>query len=460
MTKAWAFFEKARRAADTNNFDYAIDMFLEGLRIVPDEVADGHAKLRAMALQRKEKGGKGPTMMEKVKALRPRHGQEAIDQLLGAEYLFTKEPDHLPYAESMLKAAVEGDYKQTAMWIADLLFQLNNNSGKPSVRTYIFLKDSYSAIGQFDRALAACQYAVKLHPQDGDLADEFRRLSAELTVSRGKYDQEGDFRNSIKNREVQEKLQSQENVIKTEDYRLKAIEDAREELAEEPGVAGHIFNLAQVLSDMEEDKFENEAIALLEKTSVEKKDFSFQDRAGQIRIRQIGRKFRQAKDALEVKPGDAALKAAVEQVEKQLSETRREHYRLCVINYPTDLRAKYEYASCLLQNKQYDEAIPMFQDASRDPRHKISASGKIGLCFYLKGWYADAIDVFNQAIEAYELTDDNIAKDLRYNLGRAFEAKGDTEQALDIYRKIAQLDFGYKDVRQRVDALRKKQQGS
>jgi tetratricopeptide (TPR) repeat protein len=251
MTKAWAFFEKARRAADTNNFDYAIDMFLEGLRIVPDEVADGHAKLRAMALQRKEKGGKGPTMMEKVKALRPRHGQEAIDQLLGAEYLFTKEPDHLPYAESMLKAAVEGDYKQTAMWIADLLFQLNNNSGKPSVRTYIFLKDSYSAIGQFDRALAACQYAVKLHPQDGDLADEFRRLSAELTVSRGKYDQEGDFRNSIKNREVQEKLQSQENVIKTEDYRLKAIEDAREELAEEPGVAGHIFNLAQVLSDME-----------------------------------------------------------------------------------------------------------------------------------------------------------------------------------------------------------------
>jgi tetratricopeptide (TPR) repeat protein len=299
-----------------------------------------------------------------------------------------------------------------------------------------------------------------MRPQDGDLADEFRRLSAELTVSRGKYDQEGDFRNSIKDREVQEKLQSQESVIKTEDYRIKAIEDARKELAEEPGVAGHIFNLAQVLSDMEEDKFENEAIELLEKTSVEKKDFSFKDRAGQIRIRQIGRKFRQAKDALEEKPGDAALKAAVEQVEKQLNDTRREHYRLCVLNYPTDLRAKYEYANCLLQNKQYDEAIPLFQDASRDPRHKISASGRIGLCFYLKGWYADAIDVFNQAIEAYELTDDNIAKDLRYNLGRAFEAKGDTEQALDIYRKIAQLDFGYKDVRQRVDTLRKKQQGS
>jgi tetratricopeptide (TPR) repeat protein len=459
MTKAWAFFEKARRAAESSNFDYAIEMYLDGLRVDPEEVEDGHIKLHALALQRKEKGGKGPTMMEKVKSLRPRRGQEPLEQLLSAEYLFTKDPDHLHYAESMLKAAVEGNYKKTAKWIADLLFQLNTNSGKPSAQTYILLKDSYSSIGQFDRALVACQYAVKMRPQDGDLSDEFKRLSAELTMSRGKYDQEGgDFRKSIKDREVQERMQSQESVVKTEDYRVKAINDAREDLAEEPGVAGHIFNLAQALSDMEEDKFENEAIELLEKAYIEKKDFSFKDRAGLIVIRQINRRLRQAKDALDEKPDDAAAKDTVERLVKQLNDTKREHYRLCVANYPTDLRAKYEYANCLLQNKQYDEAIPLFQDASRDPRNKISALGKIGLCFYLKGWFADAIDVFNQAIEAYEITDDSTAKEMRYNLGRAYEAMGDTEKALDIYRKIAQLDFAYKDVRQRVDALRKKQQ--
>jgi tetratricopeptide (TPR) repeat protein len=458
MTKAWVFFEKAHRAGETGNYDYAIEMYLEGLRVSPEEIVDGHMKLHALALQRKEKGGKGPSMMEKVKAMRRQ--KDALEQMLSAEYLFTQDPDHLPYAESMLKAAVEGDYKLTAMWIADLLFQLSNNSGKPSAHTYILLKDSYSAIGQFDRALAACQYAVKMRPGDGELSDEFKRLSAELTMSRGKYDQEGgDFRKSIKDREVQERLQSQESVVKTEDYRVKAVNDARRELAAEPGVAGHIFNLAQALSDMEEDKFENEAIELLEKTYVEKKDFSFKDRAGQIRMKQLIRQIREAKAVLGEKGGDAAAKAAVEQMEKQLFEIKHEHYRLCVLNYPTDLRVKYEYANCLLQNKQYDEAIPLFQEASKDPRHKISAMGKIGLCFYLKGWYADAIDVFNQAIEAYEITDDSIAKEMRYNLGRAYEAKGDTEKALDIYRRIAQLDFAYKDVRQRVDSLRKKQQG-
>jgi tetratricopeptide (TPR) repeat protein len=459
MNKAWAFFEKARKAAETGNFDYAIDMFLEGLRIEPEAISDGHMKLHALAMQRKEKGGKGPSMMEKVKALRPHRGQGTLEQLINAEHLFTKDPDHLPYAESMLKAAVQGGYKQTALWIADILFQANNNSGKPSMSIYILLKNSYSAIGQYDRALAACQYAVKIKPQDGELADEFRRLSAELTMARGKYDQEGDFRKSIKDREVQEKRQSQESIIKTEDYRIEAIEDARKELAREPGVPGYIFNLAQALSDMDEEKFENEAIELLEETYADKKDFSFKDRAGQIRLKQLTRKLRQAKTALEANPAEAAAKAAVEQADKQFTDFKREHYRLCVVNYPTDLHVKYEYANCLLQNKQYDEAIPVFQEASRDPRHKISALGRIGLCFYLKGWYADAIDVFNQAIEEYELTDDSTAKELRYNLGRAYEAKGDTEKALEIYRRIAQLDFGYKDVRQRVDSLRKKQQG-
>ena len=47
-----------------------------------------------------------------------------------------------------------------------------------------------------------------------------------------------------------------------------------------------------------------------------------------------------------------------------------------------------------------------------------------------------------------------MAKELRYNLARAYEEQGHKEKALDVYRRIAQLDFGYKDVSARVDRLR------
>jgi len=454
--KAYAFFERARQAAETQNFDYAIEMYLDGLRCDPDALEQGHLRLYELALMRQGKEGKKPSMVERMKHLR---GKTPLEQMLNAEYLFAKDPDHLHYAEAMLKAAVAGGYQKTVGWIANLVFQANNASKRPSANTYVLLKDSYKSIGQYDKAIVACQLASKLKPEDADLADEFKNLTAELTMARGKYDQEGDFRQSIKDREEQEKLQSQQAVVKTEDYRISAVEDARKEYAQDPNLPKNIMNLAQALSELQNDEADKEAIELLEKAYKTKDEFSYKQRAGQIRIKQLKRKVRRAKAAVEAKPEDSEAKSRLSKLNDQLTSTEVEHYRLCVENYPTDLQSKYEYGSRLIRNKKYDDAIPLFQEAQRDPRHKISSMDKIGLCFFLKGWYADAIDIFTQAIESYEIKDDGVAKDLRYNLARSYEQQGDKDKALEIYRKIAQLDFAYRDVRQRVDKLRSKEAG-
>jgi len=454
--KAYAFFERARQAAETQNFDYAIEMYLDGLRCDPDALEQGHLRLYELALMRQGKEGKKPSMVERMKHLR---GKTPLEQMLNAEYLFAKDPDHLHYAEAMLKAAVAGGYQKTVGWIANLVFQANNASKRPSAHTYILLKDSYKAIGQYDKAIVACQLASKLRPEDAELADEFKNLTAELTMARGKYDQEGDFRQSIKDREGQEKLQSQQAVVKTEDYRMSAVEEAKKEYAQDPNLPKNIIELAQAWSELQNDKADKEAIELLENAYKTKDEFSYKQRAGQIRIKQLKRKVRRAKAAVEAKPDDNEAKARLSKLNAQFNSTELEHYRLCVENYPTDLQSKYEYGTRLIRNKKYDEAIPLFQEAQRDPRHKISSMGKIGLCFFLKGWYADAIDIFTQAIESYEIKDDGVAKELRYNLARSYEQQSDKDKALEIYRKIAQLDFAYRDVRQRVDKLRSKEAG-
>ncbi len=448
--KATAFFDRAQKAAATNSFDYAIDMYLEGLRLKPDLLQE-HFKLYQLAQLRKEKGGKKPTMVERVKRLK---GKTPLDQMINAEYLFSKDPGRLAFAETMLKGAAAGGYKGTAKWIADMIFQANNASKKPSIQTYLLLKDSYAAIEQYDRALAACQHAVKLKPQDGDLADEFKRLSAELTVARGRYDQEGDFRNSIKNKEEQERQYSQQRVVKTEDYRITAVKNARKLYADDPNLPKSIFHLAEALSELENDHGENEAIELLTKTYEAKDDFSYKKRANEIRIKQIKRKIRKVKKILDKRGEDAEANSQEQQLLQELQKVGLEHYRLCVENYPTDLEVKYEYAVRLLRDKRYDDAIPLFQESQRDPRRKIPAMSKIGMCFFKKGWFTDAVDLFTQAIDSYDIQDDGTAKELRYNLARAYEEQNELDKSLEIYRKIAQLDFGYRDVRQRVDKLR------
>jgi TolA-binding protein len=320
----------------------------------------------------------------------------------------------------------------------------------------VLLKESYEALGELDKAVVASQRASRLRPEDKELADEYQRLSAELTVSSGKYDQDGDFRKSIKDRESQEKLQAQESIIKTDDYRRTAVEDAKKAMAREPNLPRNIFDLAEALSDLQDEKSENEAIKLLEDTYNRTKDFNFKRRAGELRIRHLKRMVKEAEIAFEAKPGDAQAKSKVTELSAQLNHTELEHYRLYVENYPTDLRGKYEYGVRLVRNKKYDEAIPLFQESQRDPRHKISAMNKIGLCFFMKGWFTDAIEVFTRAIESYEIKDDSIAKELLYNLARCYQELGNDEKALEIYRRIAQFDFAYKDIRQQIDKLRNK----
>jgi len=450
--KAKQFFDKADEAASNGNFDYAIGLYLDGLRCDPDALQDGHLRLRELALNRQAKGGKKPSIMERMKYSR---GKTPLEQLLNAEYLMARDPEHLPYIEAMLKAAIAGDYKQTTKWIADLLFAVNNASGNPSVHAYLLLKDSYAAIGLWDRAIAACQHAARIRPDDADIADEAKRLSAEMTVSRGKYDQAGDFRNSIKNREEQEIFQSQQGVVKTKDYRVLAAEAARKAYEQNPQSAQSIFGLAGALADMRTDQAEEEAIQLLEDAYKKRQDFSFKERAGLIRIGQVKRKIRESDEIVEANTEDGVAKSKHAGLVGQLNKAEMEHYGLCVQNYPTDLKAKYEYGLRLVHNQKYDEAIPLLQEAQKDPRHKIPAMDKIGLCFFMKGWYSDAEDIFTRAIDSYEIKDDDIAKELRYNLARSFEEQGKKAEALDIYRKIAQVDFGFKDVSQRVDRLRK-----
>ncbi len=453
--KAELFFKRAEDVALSSNFDYAIELYLDGLRSNPDALQEGHLRLRELALARQVKGGKKPSIVERVRFLR---GKTPLERMLNAEYLLAKDPDHLPYAEAMLKAVIEADYKQTAKWVADLLFAASNASQSPSVNSYLLLKDSYVAIGEWERAIAACQYAAKLRPNDAEIGDEVQRLTAEFTVSRGKYDQEGDFRKSIKNREAQEKLQSQDAVVKTEDYRVSAVESARKTFALNPESGPNIFRLANALADLQNDQADDEAVKMLGNAYVKKQDFSFRERAGLIRISQIKRKIREFKAQIETNPDDSVLKSRLSGMQSQLNKVEMEHYGLCVKNYPTNLQAKYEYGVRLIRNKRFDEAIPLLQEAQRDPRHRIAAMDKVGMCFFMKGWYADAADIFSKAIESHEIKDDDIAKELRYNLARAYEEQGEIAKALEGFRKLAQLDFGYKDVSQRVDKLRKEMQ--
>ena len=450
--KARAFFTRAEEVASTDNFDYAIDLYLEGLRFAPEALEDGHSPLRKLSLIRQGKGGKKPSMIE---VIRHKGGKTPLDEMLNAEFLLAKDPDHLGYAEAMLKAAVAGGYHRTGEWIALLVFEANKAAAKPSVATYLLLKESYSTMQMFTKAVAACELALQLRPNDDQLRDELRNLCASMTMEKGKYGKASDFRGSINNKEAQDRLHSQEAFVKTAQTRQDAVQQARNRLEESRYSLVNVMELADALADLETEAGYNEAFGLLTKYFEQTQDFSFKRRLGELKLRLFRAKIRQGNQQLKANPENTALKEQIAALGAALEREEIAHYRLCQENYPTDMRYKYEYGRCLIRERQYDQAIPLFQEAQKDPKLHLLAMDKSGLCFLLKGWYEDAIDIFQKAIKHCPTEESPVAKDIKYNLARTYEASGQKKEALELYRKLAQLDFSYKDVGQRIDILRK-----
>lgn len=453
--RARDFFDRAADVAYTLNYDYAIELYLDGLSYWPDSLEEGHYKLRDIAMRRQAAGGKkagfaDSSRFKKLSAKAPK------DAMLKAEYLLSKDPAHVGHMQDMIKAAAAGSYLLAGNWMADLLFDLTLQKEKPSINTFILLRDIYIELDNFPRAVQACQNALQMKPKDAALEASLRDLSAQSTMQRGKYDSDGDFRESIKDRQEQEKMQSQDQVVRSDSVKADLIADAREEYQADPTVPGKINNLVAALCSIEEFEYENEAVEILEKAFKESGQFSFQQHVGEIRIKQWHRKIRGYQEKLKSVPDDQVLKQKLAAAQETASIAELKHYQLCTENYPTDMRLKYEYGKRLLRNKQYDDAIPVLQEARSDPRHRIPALAGIGQCFFFKEWYPDAVETFEQALESVENKESATAKELLYNLGRAHEADGKLDDALTVFRRVAQLEFNFSDVRQRVDALRKK----
>ena len=90
--KADVLFVQARALGEAGDFDQATQTYIEGLRLLPDHLP-AHTALRGLALQRRQAGGNHPTDQE-ISA--HAHGQTPLDDMLNAEYLFAKQPNHLP----------------------------------------------------------------------------------------------------------------------------------------------------------------------------------------------------------------------------------------------------------------------------------------------------------------------------------------------------------------------------
>ena len=160
--KAEAFFDKGKGVADAGQYEYAIDMYLQGINKDPENT-DAHKALREISMRRKASGGKKLGMMEAFKL--GKAGKDDKETLINAEKLMCYDPGSVAHMVAVAQAAFKGGFYDTAMWAAQMAFQANVSNPKgPDYKTFIILKDIYKSLHQWPQAAEACQWAAKLRP--------------------------------------------------------------------------------------------------------------------------------------------------------------------------------------------------------------------------------------------------------------------------------------------------------
>ncbi len=450
--KAKVFFEFGRTAAETGNFEYAIEMYLQGLAVDPEEI-EAHQALREISLKRKASGGKSLGMRDRMKL--PRAAKDDNKQnMLNAERLLAFDPGSTDYMVTLLTSAHKAGYWDTAIWIGPILLRANSELPKPDVSKYLTLKNVYKDLRRWKDATEAAHYALRVKPDDMDLHTELKNLGAQNAMTEGGYETSRSFRDSVRDMNKQQKLMDEEKGSFSEDAMSRMVREAEAEYRADPEESGKLMKLVDTYEKTADPELENRATQLLEKWFEKTRQFRFRQRIGKIHIGQMKRMERQLQQEMQGNPADESLKKDYEQFVREKLEFELKEYKLWSENYPTEMNLRFEVARRLIALKYYDEAIPVLQQARMDPKYKYDAAVLLGIAFLESQYVDEAVETLQVAIDDYSGRGDQRSKEMYYWQGRALENKGDNETAIKRYSQLAQWDFGYRDVQTRIKRLR------
>jgi len=463
--RARKLFAHAQKAADTRNYDYAIELYVSGLAHWPDAVDEGLKMLRVVATARKLEGGRPPGFMTARKY--PTGGKDVRKALNNALHLFGLNPSNIAYMEQLLQLAARARCDVMVAWIGPVLADAYTSAKKLPAGRYeaacaamdagaelaMQYENDSGAINILRANITTAQVWAHHYPESAEAGRAESNASGKLTILKGRFDRAEDFTESLKNAEDQQELHDRDKKAHAQDRAEALIERARREWEANRGVPNKLLTLVDLMTRTESDQREDEAIKLLEQEYATGRNYIFKHKADELQMRRLERRRRELVGKVKASPGDEAARQALDEHTRRQMEIEIGIFEERLRTYPTDLRVKFQLAVRFFRSGRYDEAIPLFQASRLDARARAQSRLYLGCCFYNKRFYDQAVEVLQRGVEETEGRSDALAFDLNYWLGRALEACRRGDEARRIYGRVIEMDYNYRDARARLERL-------
>ena len=444
------FYNKALAALERNNLDYSIELFQQALAIEPN-FTQGRKFLRAAQMKRAESAGgfkrmmtaaKTAPLMTKAKMAVSKNPTEAMGL---AEQVLSEDPKNGQALLLLAEAAEAANFPETAVQTLEHHTKLSPRDTK----ALHWLARLYGTIDRWDMTREIYDRLLQMNPNDFDAQKGAKDATAHGAMQTGGWEEAGSYRDVMKDKEEAVALEQQSRVVRAEDMIENLIKESLTKLKQEPDSPVIRRELGKLYA--QKGDFET-ALNYLEKLFAEEAgaDPTLEKDITETKGKRINAKIAEKKKQLASNPANAAAtQNEIATLELELDQLQLVDAERLVERYPNDLMYRFDLGVLYMKTGNTQGAIEQLQKAVGQPQRRVASLNYLGQCFQQMGLHDLAIDQYSKAIEELPMMD-SVKKDITYNLASAYEAIGESDKALAEFKKIAAVDFSFRDVREKI----------
>jgi len=315
-------------------------------------------------------------------------------------------------------------------------------------------------MGQFDQAIACWHRVEQTKPRDEEALQAISRLSVEKTIHHGGYDP-ALLAGSTKGAEMPDarpmsvarlsRGAAPEEPVDEEAEALSPEERLNAAIAKDPTALEAYFQLADLY--LHQHRLDD-AQQTLERASQAAGggDLRVRERLEDLQLRRAARQLAAAQQQFDHEPTDQARQLR-DRARAQANQVELEVYAARADREPNNPRVQFELGLRLKKAGKPKQAITALQAARSDTKRRPLVLLELGECFQKIEQYKLALSHYEQSLEACESASDDCRKLALYRAGVLATGLRELDRAERHLADLAGIDYGYRDVADRLDKL-------
>jgi tetratricopeptide (TPR) repeat protein len=441
---------KALSAVQTDNHSYAISLLQAVLKDSPGFL-DGRKMLRKCEISEtggaKKKGGLFGIQTSGLGLMKIQSHAKKDPE--GALPLIEKELEKDPLNEGandlLFDTFIRLDLLDSAAFALETI-----RKGRPEATKLLHkLAQHYLSRELPQLATEVYNDILKQAPNDSEAIKGSKDSSAKASMQKGKWDENADIRTLMKDQQQTQDIEQGTRSGLTKDQ----LEERRDRLAarynEDNNNLALVKDLAAAYEQLED--WENALTFYDWAHTLSQGDIALKTKASVMRDRFLDCELKRLDEASKADPDNEDLKQQLADRKSERISEQVEDAKKRVEQNPTDPQLRYDLGLALYNSGDHSGAIPHLQQATRNPHIRTRVLLLLGRTFRAKGMFDLSIKQLSDALADLHAMD-NTKKEVLYEKGTIHAQMGNQEAALDCFKQIYEVDYGYRDVAQRVES--------